>query len=271
MGILYNRLLIMINEENQNSTYYHIAMIMLKNIETLGTIRIDELARICNVSKSTISKFIRVLGYEDYNEFKYAASFQDNKYNYSFNYVANVMQYMEQNSIDSFLEIVHNDISETLKNLNWKNIDRLVEDIYHFKNVATFGLMFSETAAMDLQVKLGYNKKFIVTNINDIKQEEYIANAKEDTLIIIFSDSGEYINQYKKIDDFTKKNIFSLTKAKIVVITSNSEIERDDRVCYSILFQKTQKLSTHRIVYGWLTDIIAYKYREYVKKQNITE
>ena len=50
--------------------------------------------------------------------------------------------------------------------------------------------MFSETAALDLQIKLSYKKKIIVTNLNDMKQEKFIEEAGEDTLLIIFSDPG---------------------------------------------------------------------------------
>ena len=151
--------------------------------------------------------------------------------------------------------------------LDWKAVDRLVEDIDRHENVAAFGLLFSETAAMDLQAKLAYNKKFIVTNQNDLKQEQFILNASEDTLIIIFSDSGMYIDRYSQIEDFANKSVFSKTKAKIVLITSNSEMEKDPRVSYCICYKKTRDLCTHRVVYGMLTDIITYKYREYRKNR----
>lgn len=263
MGMLYNRLLIILNEESPDSTYYHIALVMLKHIEELMKIPINKLAEICDVSKSTISKFIRFIGYEDYAEFRYAATFEDNKYNNNFNYVYNVMKYIENNSMDCFIDTIRKDIEATYRNLDWDSIDRLVKDLVQYKRVAAFGLMFSETAAMDLQVKLAYNKKFIVTNLNDLKQDYFIQNAGEDTLIIAFSDSGEFINKYQNIEDFANKKAFSATKAKVVVITSNRNMEKDPRVDYCIYYEKTTSLCTHRIVYGVLTDVIAYKYRQY--------
>lgn len=266
MGILYHRLLIILNEESQDSTYYHIAMIMLKHIKDLGTIGIDELADLCNVAKSTISKFIRVLGYESYSEFRYAADFRDNKYDNDFNYVADVMHYIKKNSMDAFVEAMEDDIRATYDKLDYQAVDRLVLDLVKHEKVGVFGLMFSETAAMDFQLKLGYNKKFVITNMNDMKQEEYIRHADKNTLIVIFSDSGEYINQYKSIDDFLEKDLFRITNGKVVVITSNPNIKKDPRVSYTIEYQKTKNVCTHRIVYALLTDIIAYRYREYMKQ-----
>ncbi|MGN0293211.1 MAG: MurR/RpiR family transcriptional regulator [Lachnospiraceae bacterium] len=265
MGMLYNRLLIILNEESQESTYYHIAVVMLEHIEELMEIPINKLAELCDVSKSTISKFIRFIGYDDYAEFRYSAMFEDNKYNYNFNYVNNVMKYIEDCSMDHFVDTIQNDIAATYRNLDWNAIDRLVKDLVQYKRVAAFGLMFSETAAMDLQSKLGYNKKFIVTNMNDLKQDHFIQNAGEDTLIIVFSDSGEFINKYQRIEDFAYKRAFSVTRARVVLITSNQEMEKDPRVDYCIFYRKTSSLCTHRIVYGLLTDIIAYKYRQYIQ------
>lgn len=267
MGMLYNRLLIILNEEPQDSAYYHIALVMLFHCEELGEISINRLAELCSVSKSTISKFIRFIGYEDFADFRYAAVFTEDKYGYRISYVNNVMNYMEQHSLDSYILTIQQDIGTTYMNMDWEKIDRLVKDIDSYKKVAAFGLLFSETAALDLQAKLAYNQKFIVTNLNDLKQDQYIRDAGEDTLIIVFSDSGMFIDKYQRISDFAYKQAFANTKAKVVLITSNQEMEKDPRVDYCICYQKTKDLCTHRVVYGVLTDIIAYKYREYKKKQ----
>lgn len=266
MGILYNRLMIILNEESLDSTYYHIAFVMLRYIQTLHEIPINRLAELCNVSKSTISKFVHFIGYENFSDFRYAAIFENNKYNADHNYVANVMEYIEQNSIDSYFMTLYQDIGMTYQNMDWAALDRLVKDIAHYKLVAAFGLMFSESAALDFQTKLAYNGKIIITNLNDQKQFQFIQNAGKDTLIIIFSDSGDYINQYRQsqIDEFSNKQVFSQTKAKVVLITSNKNMKHDSHIAYGIYYEKTRSMCTHRIIYGMLTDIIAYKYREYI-------
>ncbi len=265
MGMLFHRLLILLNEADLDSTDYHIARVMLQQFENLSQYSIQELADRCAVSKSTISKFIRSIGYEDYADFRDAAVFQDNKYHNTFNFVTNVMDYIQSSSLDTYLLTVQQDIGATYQSMDWAAIDRLVRDLVRYQRVGAFGLMFSETAALDLQIKLAYNQKFIVTNLNDLKQERFIQQAGEDTLIIVFSDSGEFLDKYQRIDEFSNKYAFSRTHAKVVVITSNPKVEQDPRVAYCVRYQKTRSLCTHRIVYGVLTDIIAYKYREYVQ------
>lgn len=266
MGMLYNRLLIVLNEENPESTYYFIALTMLQHLEELRELSIGQLADLCMVSKSTISKFVRHIGYEDFADFRYGTIFQKNKYGYSFSYAENVIRYIEDNSLDAFLLTVFHDISATYQSLDWSAVDRLVRDLAQYQKVAAFGLLFSETAALDLQTKLVYSKKFIVTNLNDLKQDNYIENAGKDTLIIVFSDSGEFLDRYRQVADFSYKLAFSKTRAKVVLITSNPEMEKDPRVAYCVRYQKTSELCTHRIIYGILTDIIAYKYWRFTTK-----
>ncbi|MGYP003610750891 len=120
--------------------------------------------------------------YDNYVDFRYAATFTDNKYHNKINFVEDVMGYMGSHSMDDYFHTIQEDLKAAYENLDWEAIDRFVEDLVRYEKVAAFGLMFSETAAVDLQVKLGYNGKFIVTNMNDSKQIEYLRNADEDTL-----------------------------------------------------------------------------------------
>lgn len=265
MGILYNRLLIILNDSDLDSTDYHIALVMLQNMHRLADLSIQQLADLCSVSKSTISKFIRELGYEDFADFRDAAVFQDNKYHNNYNFVEDVMGFLEHNSGDSYLLTVLRDMQESYASLDWAMVDRLVEDIATHEKVGAFGMMFSETAALDLQIKLGYNGKFIATSMNDRKQMAYLRHADADTLVIIFSDSGDYLNRYRNIWDFVRKSDFDDTKAKVVLITSSTEAAHDPRVAYSVLYRRTGSLHTHRMVYQMLSDLIAYKYRVYRK------
>lgn len=267
MGMLYNRLLIALNEEDPESIYYFIALTMLQHIKELGELSIGQLAELCAVSKSTISKFVRHIGYEDFADFRYATDFREDKYGLGYTYDRNVMGYIESRSLDAYLVTVFHDIIATYQSLDWGAVDRLVRDLDSHPRVGAFGLLFSETAALDLQMKLVYSGKFIVTNLNDLKQDHYVETAGEDTLIIVFSDSGGFLDKYPLIADFANKLAFSRTKAKVVLITSNPEMEQDPRVAYCVRYQKTTDLCTHRIIYGILTDIIAYKYREFIKKQ----
>lgn len=267
MGMLYKRLLSVLNQENSSSTSYHIAMVMLQMMNEMATLSINEIADRCSVSKSTISKFIRSLGYEEFSDFREAAIIEENKNHYAFNFGTNVMNYIAEKGMDSYVLAVQRDIAETYHRMDWESVEHLVRDIYDYRHVAAFGLLFSETAAMDLQTKLAYCNKFIITSDNDLRQMDYIEKAGKDTLLIIFSDSGNYLDNYRRIEDFSNKTAVSETKAKVVLITSNPRVKADPRVSYIVQYQRMSEIHTHRILYGFVTDLIACRYHAYTTKK----
>ncbi|WP_315108952.1 MurR/RpiR family transcriptional regulator [Clostridium intestinale] len=265
MGILLNRLLIMLNDSDTKSTEYHIAFTLLMNFYYLSNMSINEVAELCNVSKSTISKFIRHIDFEDYASFKSAATFKENKYGFTLNYNQNIAEYIEEKGMDTYLEIIHKDIEDCRNSIDMDKIDELAKDLIKYKKVASFGLLFSEIAALDLQTKLAYNGKFIITNLNDVKQDEFIHNAKEDTLIIIFSNSGSYMKRYQ-LSEFQDTKNFCGTRAKIVLITSNKEMETFKNVDLCISFNHVTNVQTHSIIFQIINDYITLKYRKFTRK-----
>lgn len=261
MGILLSRLLIMLNDRDPKSTDYYIAFVLLMNFYSLNKMTIGEVAKLCYVSKSTISKFIRSINFEDYADFKAASTLKENKYRYKLNYNQNIMKYIETNGMTSYLDTIIDDINELKNNIDMEKIEEFAKILIKYKKVAAFGVLFSEYAALDLQAKLAYNGKFIITNLDDVKQDGFIKNAKEDTLLIIFSNSGHYLQKYQLSEFQTTKN-FSSTKAKIVLITSNKEMEKHPDVDLCICFSHLSGVQTHSVIYQMINDMITIKYRE---------
>lgn len=262
MGVLIYRLLIVLNDREPDSTYYHIASTMLANYDGIGRLSIQELADLCGVSKSTISKFIRDLGFEDYIEFRYELPFASNKYGNSLNYNSNIMRFLDDHDPADYVAAAQADLAEVLRSVDPKVIDQLAHDLVDYERVAAFGLMFSETAALDLQTKLAYSKKFISTSLSDTKQNRFIASAGPDTLIIVFSTSGDYIRSYQLTPGHAARRDFLESKAKVVLITSNEAMKDDPRLAYCICFKNTTRLQNHRFVYGLICDLVVHRYRE---------
>ena len=157
----------------------------------------------------------------------------------------------------------------TYELLDWEKLDRLAAEIYHYEKVAAFGCDFSETAALDLQTKLRDQRKFIVTNIDDQKQAEYIRNADDKTLVIVFSDSGEYVQRPQNTDSVRAHWAFENFRGKIVMITSNPDAEKNPLVDYCLLYRHCREVHTHRILYAVLTDLLAYRYHEYLRSRKL--
>lgn len=264
MGILLSRLLIILNDKDPDSTDYFIALTLLMNFKMLSDMTINEVAKKCYVSKSKISKFIRTINFEDYSDFKAAAAASKTRKGYELNYNKNIMEYVEKNSIKSYTEILHKDIDECINNIDIDKIDELVKYLVEYDKVAAFGLLFSEMAALDLQAKLSYNGKFIITNLDDVKQDRFIKRSKEDTLVIIYSNSGLYIKKYM-LDEFQLNKNFSNLKSKIVLITSNKEMINDPLIDLCITFNHTSDVQTHSVAYQLINDFITLRYRSLKK------
>lgn len=258
MGILINRLIVLLNESEEGSTNYQIAFIMLAHINELGTMGINDIAQLCAVSKSTVSKFVRELGYPDYSDFRYALQFEHNRYRPSHTFVSDVLGYLDAHSCEEYAEAVAHDILENARRLQAPPLERLAGDIVATQKIAAFGLMFSETAAVDLQTKLGRIGKFIVTTTSDLKQFQYVKRAGAETLIILFSDSGGFMDRYEMIDKETGRSVFQDTKARLVMITANEKMAADPRLDYIVPFYRGSEVHTHREIYPLLTDILVY-------------
>ncbi len=267
MGILYNRLLILMNETPSDTMNYHIALVMLQNFDQLFKLGIAELAELCNVSKSTISKFIRALGYHDYGDFRYAAELENLQFRPGHTFVHNVLGYLDCHSYTEYLQTVTDDLFATLQHLDESALDRLAQDIFSHKYVGAFGLMFSSTAAIDLQIKLGRQGRFISTNMDDQKAVNYVRKATADTLVILFSDQGDFIDRKEMTDYDTGENIFAITRAKLVMVTSNPKMRYDRRISYIVPYLRTTELRTHRLVYPLITDILSHKYHSLITQK----
>lgn len=265
MGNLLNRLLIMLNDSDLNSTNYHIAMTLLMNFYSLHNMAIGEVASLCSVSKSTISKFIRILNFDDYADFKASALFRENRYGFNLNYNQNIIEYIEKNNYDNYIKCIQEDIA-TLNNPSLlSDIKTLAQDLVKYKKVASFGLLFSELGALDLQMKLAYNGKFIITNLDDVKQDTFIRKADSDTLIIIYSNSGFYLQKYQ-LSEFQEKKDYSNIKAKIVLITENIEMKNHPSIDDSVIFHHNSTIQSHSILYPLINDRIISEYRQLIKK-----
>lgn len=157
--------------------------------------------------------------------------------------------------------MLFSDIRYLFFNTDSKKIDHLVTLIHDYEEVAAFGEGYSETAALNFQHKMSFYQKFIYTTTNDRKQVEYISHAKENTLLLIFSNSGRYISEYTHLTDAPSKKCFEETKAKVVLFTSNREMEKDPRVDLCIDWEYKDLVQNHPVLYQLLIERIAIAYQ----------
>lgn len=262
MYIVAYRLINLLNDSPYDSTEAHIAESLLDMIYELEHMPIDLAAERCHISKSTLSKFVKRLGFEDYKEFRDNARNEKKRAGYhNYEKMRSMDRFIEECGIEQYLEILSKDIRHLLKGIDRQQIKNLAEALYKYDKVAAFGSVYSETVAMDFMYKIAAEGKYIKTNIYDVKQEQYINEADDKTLLIIFSNSGQYLyeNGMKPLDQ--SRSFVRKTKGKIALITSNEEAAQDPRVDYPVLYHFTTDVQNHPIIERIIVEMLVDAYK----------
>ncbi|MEG0328350.1 MAG: SIS domain-containing protein [Erysipelothrix sp.] len=208
-------LLSYINCSFRDDLYYVLALNLLKIGEEIKNLTIDKAAQTCFVSPSTVSRFCRNLGFNNFIEFKEGFD----QHNLITNYSKSFLNDIRENPREAAL--VHwNDINflteNQIKSLDLVKIDRILSKIYDKKNVVFLGHQFLHFYGSYFQQNLQYFNKTTYSFFQDVDQVSFLTNTEDPTYVIIFSLGGTYLNNNPQmIDVLRKENI------ETVVFTQN--------------------------------------------------
>ena len=190
------------NTYETDEIYHKIAEKMLENFSVVSEMSISELFDFLFVSQSTIYRFIKMMGYENYNQMKAGQiTFLENYYLQG-RYVsrnANINHF--DNYIDYMLKKIH-----VLKEKNIHvQVDQLIELILSVDEIIFVGMPMP-SFVWRLQMELVMLKKKTSAFLNPENQHQAIIHAKPNTLIIgvqyLIDSSIFYSNMIKDV----KKN-----------------------------------------------------------------
>lgn len=168
------------NTYETDEIYHKIAEKMLENFSIVSEMSISELSDFLFVSQSTIYRFIKIMGYENYNQMKAGQiTFLENYYlqgRYT-SRNANINHF--DNYIDYMLQKIH-----VLKEKNiHKQVDLLIEMILSADEIIFVGMPMP-SFVWRLQMELVMLKKKTSAFLNPENQHQAIIHAKPNTLII---------------------------------------------------------------------------------------
>ena len=172
----------------EDSNNCRIARYLLERLDHLEDVSVELLAEECFVSKATVSRFCRDIGLEDFTELRDLLR-QTEK---TFTLYGKGLPPKEQ-GLD-FCQRVNESLSLLAKTIDYAALDRLAQEICGAKRIAAFGLLKAETAAISLQSDLVMLGKNAVTKVSFREQREFLENARQDDLVIIFSYTGIYFD-----------------------------------------------------------------------------
>jgi len=201
-GILYS----IMNSEPAESTDSKIAYFIYQNIDSLDNVSATQLAKMCNVSTSAITRFCKKLGLDGFYDLYYLIkSYQrdpeakpDKKFNIHKCPSKSI-------SLTDYIDLQVKEI-ETLKdNLDVDKVFDLAHLLYEYKTIYLMGISQSLSSALNLQAALSFNGIFSQVISIPVKQKEILSNLSEETLVIIFSESGNFIK-----NTFGKEKLVSI-------------------------------------------------------------
>ena len=243
-----------------DSTNGHIASYVLGHMYELQTDTIRDLAAKANVSASSISRFCRDIGLQDFNELRsLAASYQP-----PFQQASLASEPVKIK--EDYIRAVTQSLEMVRDSIDMAAIDRLCEDIKTYDKVAVFGILKSEGVSMNLQADLAMLGKHVVTKLPFSEQIEYLESADERDLVIIFSYRGVYFDY--GLPDKTQKP--KGRHPKVYFITSDAAAKQDRRFDEVIWFRSRQDQASHPYQLQLVAGLIAERY-SHLKSEKKTE
>ena len=218
-----------------------IADYILNNYDEALYLNISELAKVCSVSESTITKFIKTLGYKGYHELKICLA-----RGYS-NMQRDVVIYSEL-SLDDDVEsictkIFYNNIEtlkDSLKILDFNSVDKAANLIIKARKIDFYGMGSSTIATLDARMRF-YRLGIMCFTYSDPHEQIVSASLlKKGDVALGISNSGTSADIVRALDiakqsdasticitNFDDTPITKYSDIKLFTATKDSEVLRE--------------------------------------------
>ena len=218
-----------LNSHSTNTTLVELCSYIKMNIHRIPNLNIDDISKECFISKGQISKCIRKLDYENYEEFKneciqYLDLVTKRKkfMNPQFNFETNVMHFTR--------DIIEN-IQYTINHTNLRLIQKLVQDIKNANKVYLYAHGDVRSVCYNMQRELQiYDIQTIICDADFNKDYHFLDN----DILIVLSTNGYSFHYNKRIIKRIKES-----KVDKWLITCNENITLcQDQIAIPMLDEK---------------------------------
>jgi len=227
-----------LQKENFTSVEQHIANFLLITRDSLTYASIETLAQQINVSKASISRFAKKLGYSGYLAMKHDLDYAINQ-----NYLLNTDRYRDEKNyyglvIKDYMEL----LSAFIVASDFSQIIHTVEQIHSAKRVLILGLGNSGNIANDFCSKLSYLGVNAIATSHMEAIKIIARHSSPDDFIICFSRSGtsECIQQALI---YAREN-----KTATTLITTNIKKTIQAQASYSIVLPGKELFMTNKVL-----------------------
>lgn len=189
--IIIDKLNNYINNHGISDINYNIALFLINNMGNIETYNITELSKECYVSQATVSRFIKKLGFEDYNSLKSEC----------LNYMDEIKKKRIKESTD--IELLNKDLKLFDNKFNEIDIENIVETLKKYNKIYISGLNYCYLMAQYFQME--YFSLENVT-IKVIEDNEEIQNIEKGSLLIVLTTTGNYFNINRIVKEYIRNS-----------------------------------------------------------------
>lgn len=220
-----NSLFKIINSEDLSSIEYHLAHYLLEHFNSLDKLNIYKMVDETNVSRSSINRFIKELGYKNFLDFK--TGFKNQGYS---NQKDDFFNRPYSDYIDLLTDEIFEMMYELRKRMNNEELIYMCKKICESKNVVFLSSSTNSGMVNYFQQEFIFMNKIIYSISESYSDGKLLSKLNEDDLIIVFSMSG-------KLAFANKEYIEKINCVKFLITTNRSADLYDS-------FDKTYYLSS---------------------------
>ena len=193
--MIVDKLNVIINSYDEQSTKYVISQFVINNIDKIPNMSINQIAQSCHTSKSQISKYIQSLGYVN------MADFKDD----CFNYVSGIKRtnkkafYLDEDIKRQYISFTNQKLSSlqyTIDHLDMNQLTRFISDMKDSHRIFVYAHGHARTMCTYIQNELTTKQKeTIICDVDFVKNY----NFNENDLLIFISVNGNTFYYDKRV------------------------------------------------------------------------
>ncbi len=191
----------MVNGALENDLNVSIAEYILKNIYSIQKMTISDLAYETFTSTASISRFARSLGCKNFNEMKKGLQLPkgvDHR-QFSPDPKGMFMDFTKKDPFANYIDRIITSLKDMEEKLSMDDVDALVKAIKETENVYFYAMSIPNLLAQNLQSNLLFSGKFVYSYDSGKSQLEAAKSCPTDSLAVVFSMNGTFIEQNKAI------------------------------------------------------------------------
>lgn len=216
MGSVADRLLNYVNTTPQHDVNFSIASTMLQHYSQLGSLSAEEIAELCHVSKASISRFCRYLGFDHFKEFH---SYLENSIGLRSDYSRSFFEMLctdRWTAMDRYETQLVDNIHATFARDNLEKIPEMARILHDSQRVAFFSHHFLWDVGLHMQSKFLTMGKYMEQYFDYASQLDCARSLGPVDAAVVCTVGGSYPTRYGNI-----WNALQSSGSSLLIITQN--------------------------------------------------